>query len=245
MKQLSGPRKSANLSESFQQQLNAYALAAGAAGVSLLALVQPSEAKIVYRHLDLKIPYNSRFGLDLNHDQIFDFRFSNSFFTSSFSASARFGVVGLRKNQVIVSTGGCASGLAPGKRVGPGEHFGKPSFRYLMAQLVSHHTNSTTQTKCPWSNQKAAFLGLKFLFKGKIHFGWARLKMTFDKPVINALFIDYAYETIPNKAILAGHTHELEHSGIEEPNGYLTTPPPAVLGTLALGARGLATWREK
>jgi len=243
MKQLSGPRTSANLSESTQKQLNAYAVAAGAAGVSLLALVQPSEAKIVHRQLDLKIPYHSRFGLDLNHDLIFDFRFSNSEFSSTYLGSIQFGVVGLRKNQVIVSSGGCASGLAAGKQVGPGEHFGKPSFRYLMAQFVSDRGNHTTQVKCPWSNQKAAFLGLKFLFKGKVHFGWARLKMTFNQPVIN--FIDYAYETIPNKAILAGQTHAQEDPGIEEPNGSLTTPSPAELGTLALGARGFATWREK
>jgi hypothetical protein len=242
MKQSSGPRKSANLSESVQRQLNAYALAAGAAGVSLLALVQPSEAKIVHRHLNLKIPYDSRFGLDLNHDQIFDFRFSNSEFSSSFFGSARFGVVGLGQNQVIVSSGGCASGLAPGRRVGPGEHFGKPSFRYSMAQFVSQHTNSTTQTRCPWSNQKAAFLGLEFRFQGKIHFGWARLKITFEKPVIN--FIDYAYETIPNKAILAGQTHAQEDPSIEEPSGSLTAPSPAMLGGLALGAPALSISRR-
>jgi hypothetical protein len=35
-------------SESFLSQLNSYALAAGAAGLSLLALAQASEAKIVY-----------------------------------------------------------------------------------------------------------------------------------------------------------------------------------------------------
>jgi hypothetical protein len=38
----------ASLPASLDQHLNLYALAAGAAGVSLLAFAQPSEAKIVY-----------------------------------------------------------------------------------------------------------------------------------------------------------------------------------------------------
>jgi hypothetical protein len=48
MKRSSGPRKTANFSRSIHQQLNMYALAAGAAGVGVLALAQPAEAKIVY-----------------------------------------------------------------------------------------------------------------------------------------------------------------------------------------------------
>ncbi len=42
------PTIPARLSASIHQQLNAYALAASAAGVGMLALVQPAEAKIVY-----------------------------------------------------------------------------------------------------------------------------------------------------------------------------------------------------
>jgi hypothetical protein len=56
MKHSSGPRKTANLSESVHQQLNMYGVAAGAAGVGMLALAQPSEAKIVYT------PANVQFG---------------------------------------------------------------------------------------------------------------------------------------------------------------------------------------
>jgi uncharacterized protein len=46
MKQCSGSpkRTEQKLSESSQQRLNSYTLAASAAGVSLLALVQPAEA---------------------------------------------------------------------------------------------------------------------------------------------------------------------------------------------------------
>jgi hypothetical protein len=42
------PRKPSALSWSTHQRLNSYALAASAAGVSVLALARASEAKVVY-----------------------------------------------------------------------------------------------------------------------------------------------------------------------------------------------------
>jgi hypothetical protein len=56
MKRSSRLRKTAKLSESVHHQLNMYALAATAAGVGMLAFVQPSEAEIVYTpsHLAIK-----------------------------------------------------------------------------------------------------------------------------------------------------------------------------------------------
>ena len=67
-------RNASSLSNSFHQQLNGYALAAGAAGVALLALAQPSEARIVYTPAHKKLPLNKDFFLDLNHDRTTDFR---------------------------------------------------------------------------------------------------------------------------------------------------------------------------
>src|SRR5215813_7373274 len=69
MKRPSQPRAAAVLSKSLNHQLNTYALAAGAAGVGLLALSQPAEPKIIYTPAHIKYPYS----LDLNHDGIIDF----------------------------------------------------------------------------------------------------------------------------------------------------------------------------
>jgi hypothetical protein len=44
-------RTPSNLSDSVHQHLNMYALAASAAGVGVLALVQPANARIVYTHV--------------------------------------------------------------------------------------------------------------------------------------------------------------------------------------------------
>jgi hypothetical protein len=72
MNRSSGPRKTANLSDSVHHQLNKYALAAGAAGVGALALAQPAGAKIVYTPAHIGIGLR-KVGIDLNHDGITDF----------------------------------------------------------------------------------------------------------------------------------------------------------------------------
>ena|ERR1700722_8758594 len=67
-------RMPAMLSASTQQQLNMYAIAAGAAGVGVLALVQPVESKIVYTPTHQVISPNPPIVyIDLNHDGINDF----------------------------------------------------------------------------------------------------------------------------------------------------------------------------
>ena len=67
------PRKTVSLSDSQHQRLNVYAVAAGAAGVGVMALSQPAEAKIVYTAAHHVIERNSPYHLDLNHDGKTDF----------------------------------------------------------------------------------------------------------------------------------------------------------------------------
>jgi hypothetical protein len=63
--------KPTKLSESLQRHLNAYSLAATAAGVGVLALTPAAEAKIVYTPIELYL--EGRYPLDLNNDGIADF----------------------------------------------------------------------------------------------------------------------------------------------------------------------------
>jgi hypothetical protein len=63
----------AGFSESTHRRLNAYAVAARAAGVGLLALVQPADAKIVYTRAHHVIGSGDSYKLDLNHDGVKDF----------------------------------------------------------------------------------------------------------------------------------------------------------------------------
>jgi hypothetical protein len=79
MKRSTGPRKTANLSHSTQQRLNMYALAAGAAGVGVLAMAQPVAAKIVYTPANINLGFEQETPLDLNHDGVTDFNLDATF----------------------------------------------------------------------------------------------------------------------------------------------------------------------
>jgi hypothetical protein len=56
-----------NLFQSIHQRLNMCAVATVVAVVSVLALTQPSEAKIVYTPANIGIGANQKYNLDLNH----------------------------------------------------------------------------------------------------------------------------------------------------------------------------------
>ena len=62
------PRAAVNLPKQIGKQVNLYALAAGAAGVGIMALAEPAEAEIVYTPTHVNIAPNRIVGLDLNHD---------------------------------------------------------------------------------------------------------------------------------------------------------------------------------
>ena len=87
-------------------------------------------------------------------------------------------------------------------------------------------------------------LGLKFIVKGKTHYGWARLTVqALGGAFIKATLTGYAYETIPNRTILAGHTKGPEE--IAKASLSALAPKPATLGLLATGALGLSIWRRE
>src|SRR5271169_4356752 len=67
------PGTPSTLSDSLRHNLNMYALTASAAGVSLLALAQPSEARIVYTKTHQVIGRNGVYPIDLNQDGVIDF----------------------------------------------------------------------------------------------------------------------------------------------------------------------------
>jgi hypothetical protein len=213
MKRSSGPRKTAsNLSELVHQQLNMYAIAASAAGVSLLALAQPAQAKIVYTPTHHVIGKNGRYKLDLNHDKLSDFTLINTlgcntdYCVDALSAipSGRNGVEGARGFLSIPY----AFALNRGAIIGPKAQF---SGR-LMAS-----SQSGQGTIGRWINVTNGYLGLKFTIKGNIHYGWARLTVrVLGGAFIRTTITGYAYETIPNKPIMAGHTKGPDDENAEQ-----------------------------
>ena len=239
------PRDTAKLTQQLQHRLNLYALSATAAGVGLLALAQPAEARVIYTkaHQVIRGQY-FLFNLDLNHDGIADFQLY------TFSATSGFGQALYIKpyvngNSVWHSTKQFgvewALALPAGVRIGPSGHGPKlpPGAPVFMAGRGCNTTKCSYRGN--WVDVENQYLGLSFLIKGKTHYGWARLSAGVVQgnrgccSNATALLNGYAYETIPGKAILTGETKGKDGVTVE----------PASLGHLAKGASAIPLWRQK
>jgi len=247
MKRYFRPRKTASFSDPVRHQLNMYVLAASAAGVGVLALAQSAQAKIVYTKTHVVIGTNDIYDLDLNHDGIADFKIDNhSFFTDTIVASLS--TIPAQPNNAVVGkqqrvgSPYSAYALLPGARVGPKQPFSGGWMAW------SDGANRSGQ----WANVRGRYLGLKFRIKGTIHYGWARLNVTVGQSKIIATLTGYAYETIPNKSIIAGKTTGPDQwdaegfdAGASLTNPIPDAPHPSSLGMLALGAHGVPVRRRK
>jgi hypothetical protein len=236
-------RATASVCARLEKNLRAYTTAATSAGVSLLVLAQPTGAKIIFTPAQIPIVVNgSPTLLDLNHDGINDFGFSN--FSRSFGNGSTYFKEALAVRALQQANGvlGGAAALGKGHRVGPLKPF---SYGGVMACFSRHSMESKSYG--PWLHTRGAYLGLKFTIHGKTHFGWARIKM--GGLGNNDTITGYAYETIPNKSIITG-----ARQGADETSkvGDVTTAgfpsrqhDAASLGILANGARTLEVWRRK
>jgi len=78
---------------------------------------------------------------------------------------------------------------------------------------------------------------LKFLINGEVHYGWARLSISYNIMQLTG----YAYETVANEAIVAGQTSGPDKASSTDPGSPASS---ATLGWLAQGAAGLVAWRR-
>jgi len=236
-------RQAAHLSESLSHRLNAYALAASAAGVSVLALAQSGEAKIVYTkaHVVLHSRSNSHYLLDLNHDGIKDFNLRHAYTASTTNdpynnssmeavpfKDASNGFVGK-----VVITEDVASALYAGVKVGPSNNF---VYFGVMGRAEGNSQRTNTLFAYYWANSgkgvRNRYLGLRFAIKGKLHYGWARV--TVSKYRFTETLTGFAYETVANKSIVTGKTKGPDVITVHDPS----------LGHLARGASAIPVWRQ-
>jgi hypothetical protein len=224
-------RQLAKVNPKLDKNLAAYMLAAGAAGVSLLA-AQPAEAEVVYTPAEVAIGPRSSIELDLNHDGVNDFLVSRWLYGDGSH---------LTIDQQAAANGilGHGAALPAGVRIGPkGAFVGYAS----MASNVTISGESFSDGL--WKNATNRYLGLKFSINGETHYGWARLTVT-AKGSITATLTGYAYETVPNKPIMAGEMSGPVAASTVDPKELLAPAnQPATLGMLADGANHLEIWRR-
>jgi hypothetical protein len=219
-------------------------MAAAAAGVGLLAAAQPAEAKIVYKATSVNIAANAPYKLDLNGDGTTDFTFS--FFTLDHTTALQLNL-DVFGNQVMPpagTTGPEAAALPFGAPIGGSQGFTSAT-SYGGVGMAFAFAYSVTDFWGPWAGATNHYLGLKFLIKGNVHYGWARLSVS-DWRSHNGLILlsGYAYETQVNKKISAGDIGPEARAAVDSA-APVQTAQPASLGLLARGADGLAVWRRE
>jgi hypothetical protein len=207
-----------------------YALAASAAGVGLLA--QPAEARIVYTPAHAKILPNTIFGLDLNHDGIIDFYFHNRLYSArgystagTLSGRPVGGYPGLEGSSYCWRGTCLAYALPRGVEIGPSKFFG--------GTLLAQQGISGGGYGFWWGHNGlvTGYLGMRFRFAGAPHFGWARFAVKRIGLRYVATLTGYAYETIPNKPIIAGKTKGPDVITVQ------SDAASGTLGGLALGRK--------
>lgn len=230
-------RPVARLRPQLDRNLVAYAGAAAAAGVGLLALVPAAEGKVIYKKVNKPISLNTILPLDLNQDGVTDFTFVDSRGSISF---AYWGYLTIFPNYLqnrIMGPPGTwffrsASALSAGQTIG-GAGF-SPGAKLLAGTNYAGARRKTPPASSScfglWKNVSDRFLGLKFRITGKVHYGWASLDVTCANIQVTGTLTGYAYETKPNTPILAGQKKEAETAPGRVGSG---------LGQLARGAVGM------
>jgi len=231
MKKYAKPvRKNDDLSAALHGRLNAYALAAGAASISVLALAEPSSAEIIYTPTHQVLNQYQSVHLDLNHDGIADLTIQNKYHHNCTSFGSCFAFATLQavlpgSNEVVYNAYGAVA-MKAGAGIGVRDAFkGGSELMALGERSLSHVFGS-------WVNVTNRYLGVKFNIGGETHYGWVRLTVqTQGGLTINATLTGYAYESLANTPITAGKTQGPTNAN--QP----TDPTAGTLGSLALGRK--------
>ena len=225
-------RPSAPLNAKLEKSLLAYAAAASAAGVGLLACAQPAEGRVIFTKAHQQIAVGATVPLDLNHDGLTDFNLKDVYFatgTPGTFVNTLSAAPAAQGNNIwghIIYKKGYASALYAGIPIGP-------KGRFLMGTgLMANNALRASSCTGPWADVKDRYLGFKFGIKGQTHFGWARLNVSCSSQgALGPLLTGYAYETVAGRPIFTGRKR-----GRDEANDSSSFASSSTLGRLAQGA---------
>jgi hypothetical protein len=266
------PNDSVNIQgKTLNRQIAQYSVAAAMAGVSMLALAQPAAGEVVVTRKTIHLPVGTisdpmPVGISLSNNGVNDISLSLKSFSEKqgrdlFMSNAN------RNNGALM--GGhfdlYAVALPRGANIGPVASGESPFFFYAgLVELSASSQNtpkycegyfgSNPKTFIGCGNPKNKFLGVSFQINGQTHYGWIRLSVTTTSDPngsrMSATVTGYAYETVPNKPILAGTAGtaaaltEKSSVELEVPQNTQNQRGPS-LGMLAIGADALPMWRRE
>ena len=240
-------RRTTGLSEVLDRRMAAYALAAGAAGVSIAAIAQETPpSTIVYTPANIFF-YGGKSSspavpLDLNNDGITDITISAGGSGYSLGTASITYYQGAAAWQAAEGNGGIRRALGSGAAIGSKRKFqaGALLLKGIQGRRRRHsygHSKCEGPFQAPNSQDTlTAYLGVSFLITGETHYGWIRLTTYCDGGSVAGTITGYAYQTVANAPIRAGQT--------ESGTADAPTPATGTLGMLSLGSGGLAFWRK-
>jgi hypothetical protein len=251
-------RVKTDVSDSLNKRLSAYALAAGAAGISLLSASTAAEARVIHEQINFPLYGNQTYDFNPAHQSGTPFFFVGTFlfFSSLTFWNRAFFQPNSAGASAVLSAGGLPAELAGGSVIGPRDNWGKGASYGMLFTYGPY--GGGTQSHHRGNFGKPGFVGFRFTVSGKQHYGWVRLRFSIHlgpsgTKQTTTEIVDCAFETTPGKSIRAGQTKESpdQVSNLTPYQGNtphsraasLVSRRPASLGMLAVGASGIPLWR--
>ncbi len=240
-------------SNHLNRHIGMYSLAAAVAGVSMLALAEPAQAEVVVTKKAIPVPITpwptpEPVRISIANNGVDNF----SLWRYSLASDRGLWVWGAnRGSSVMIGANGYyakALALPRGAKIGSSY----PFFNNYTDLIEATESGPPRYSRGYWGgNIKNRYLGIRFSLNGQTHYGWIRLTVTsnvkLNKPTLNATITGYAYETVPNKPILAGTAETAANkptAALQAPRNIQGENGPS-LGMLAAGAEGMPLWRRE
>lgn len=238
------------LSEGMTRILNGYALAAAAAGVSVLACVAPAEGAPVCGTLSVTLKHTNTIPFNPAGQAVAPFNVAQTtfqYFLSTTGVSSwrwwnrAFFTPNSGPAKVMLGPNNLPADVPSGSAIGPSEKFGKAAsygmlFTYGKGNLSVRGGGTKSQHRGNLNLLQDSYVGFQFSQSGKLHYGWLRLSVGFHGTTIKETLLNvlnYGYESAPDTPISAGGCSGSEVSGTgAQPNN----PAAPSLGMLALGS---------
>jgi hypothetical protein len=243
-------------------------MAATAAGVALLACSHPAEAAPVCKSISVQLLTTDTYAFKPAQGPYAPFNIAQTTYASYTTFSRRlswdraFFTPNSEGARALVDAKGMVATIPKGDPIGPQDKFGEGNeyglmFTYGVGTWERRFGGGTVRKHV--GNiifGQDNYIGFQFLSQGAIHYGWARIKVTFyreyNKPSITHIE-ESGYETEPSTAIAAGACSnavpEDSMSASDSKSGEVFVdasarvtaaprPDHGSLGALALGTRG-------
>jgi hypothetical protein len=240
-----GDRAVMSLTEQLLRRLNGYGMAAGAAGVAVLACSASADAAPICGNLSVNFARAGTYAFNPAQEKVAPFNVAETFNELSSHTQSRqsrgFFTPNTPDAKEMVATNGWPADVAAGATVGPGGKFGKGKSYGLL--FGSYYRNRVAGN---FRLGQTGYVGFLFSQLGQTHYGWLRLKVeNYQGRNIPVLLLSaFGYESAANTAIPAGGCGA-SASSVESgsPAVAPTKRQSPSLGLLALGSEGLSNWR--